>query len=272
MRLQSVYEFETPDDWDEDYLLDNLLLMGHIIVFNSKEFGTLALEGTLSGYNPYHKPSIARVISRGEGWNIDFKGIIGEECVVLAPFKDYAPKFKSLIEHYAFTLAMMDTSLNQSIMNCRVAHMMACKDKASAKTVSDMVDKIYNGELTICFDKQLSNMTDSVNPVPWEIVQFNPTNAYLSDRLLADMETVIRQFDNVVGLPSVNNKKERMLTDEVETQNAGNFSLAMMCLKNMQEECNQIKKLLGCEISVKLRADTYTKENNGKEDVKGDGE
>ena len=252
IRLASVFKFTVPETWDRDYLFHHLFYHGFLPVVHT-EFGALPLEGTLHGNNPYHKPSMARVINRGEGWDIDVDAVINKDCVVLAPFEDYIPHLNPVIAEYAYSLANMSTTMDMSILNSRLAYCFAAKDKQSANTIKDIMDRVYNGEPAVTYMKLLGRPDDHSDTENWNFVELHPNNAYIGSSLIADRETLLKEFDTIIGLPSMNNKKERMLTDEVEVQNSGNFSIAQRIVDTLTEQFDRANAMFGLNLKVELR-------------------
>lgn len=262
VRLRAVFSFNIPDTWDEDYLFYNLFFRGYLPVVQTK-YGALALEGTLHGNNPYGKESMVHVINRGITWDIDVEAEIGKTCTVLAPFTDRKPQLMPIVADYAYTLSNMTTSMQMSILNSRLAYAFAAKDKASANTIKDIMDRVYKGEPAVTYMKLLGRPSDHSEGENWNFVELHPQNAYLADKMISDRQTLLAEFDKIIGLPIVNNKKERMLVDEVDTQNSGNFSIAEKIAENLQKQFDQTNQMFGLNLSVKLNKGD---DDNGSKD------
>lgn len=252
VRLRSVFEWDIPDNWDEDYLFYHLFRYGFLPVVKT-EFGALPLEGTLEGYNPYHRPCYARVINRGDGWDIDVYAKIGEETVILSPFTNYSAELVPIIAKYAYTLANLSTSMEMSILNSRVAYAFAARDKASAATIKDIMDNVYKGQPAVTYMKKLGRPDDHGEGDNWNYVELHPDKAYLADKMIADRQNILREFDTVIGLPNIPQKKERMLTNEVDVQNSGNFSIAEKIEETLNKQFEQVEAMFGVHARVKLR-------------------
>lgn len=66
---------------------------------------------------------------------------------------------------------------------------------------------------------------------------------YITDKLLADMETILKQFDNEVGILALGQKKERMITDEVETLNDDANARATTWFENLSQSFDNVNRL-----------------------------
>ena len=51
----SVFKWNLPEDWDEDYFKYTLYGMGYIAVLNTRSFGVICQGGALGGYNLYYR-------------------------------------------------------------------------------------------------------------------------------------------------------------------------------------------------------------------------
>ena len=120
-----------------------------------------------------------------------------------------------------------------------------------------MYDNYSTAQPAVFYDKNL------LDPKTGELnVQFfnnNVRESYIISDLLNDIRTVMNDFDSQIGIPNANTqKKERMLTDEV---NANNFETRSMCelwLESLQTSCEDAKNMFGIDMSVDWRTDLRT--------------
>ena len=62
----------------------------------------------------------------------------------------------------------------------------------------------------------------------------------------SDMRKIEAMFDSAVGIPNANtDKRERLVTDEVNANNVSTYSLLSMWIENLQESCKRIHSLFG---------------------------
>ena len=61
-------------------------------------------------------------------------------------------------------------------------------------------------------------------------------------------------FDTEIGIPNANtDKRERLIQDEVNSNNIETYSKCAMWLENLQDACKRVHDMLGLSISVRWR-------------------
>ena len=77
---------------------------------------------------------------------------------------------------------------------------------------------------------------------------------YIVPEMLADLRKIVEMFDTEIGIPNANtDKRERLITDEV---NANNFETKSKCelwLENLKECCEKANEMFGLDMSVDWR-------------------
>lgn len=210
-RAISGTRFKLPKSWRwaKKYFKNILYTIGYIGVIKSANYGVIPQICTLNGYGLYLQPTNLIVNQP----LCQFDGVIGENCDVIV-LSDYMG-IMDIVEHYAIRLSTAIASLDVSLINERLAIMAAAKNKSAAETLKVLYEKLSAGEPFICFDKVLKGegLDGESDPI-WTFTQDVGQN-YISDKILADMRSIIEDFDREIGIAAVGEKRERMLTDEV---------------------------------------------------------
>ena len=110
------------------------------------------------------------------------------------------------------------------------------------------------GEPFAVYDKALKSegINEDTEPI-WTYSQ-DVKNNYITDKLLADMDTILRQFDNEIGILAINGKKERMITNEVEAEADDSCARASTWEENLTDSFNRVNKLFpGLNLSFTLK-------------------
>lgn len=268
-RLESAYSFECPDTWDKDFLFDALFIeTGVLTVFNDEKFGVIPLHGTYENYNIYDRPVTVRVmktVMMPDYYEINRELTIGVDCIIIKPFRDGSLFFRHIIEEFGHRLALLAPSVDMSILNSRLAYVFAAKDKASAETIKDIMEKVFNGQPAVTYDKYLGRPDDRSDTDNWNFVQLNAQSAYLVDKLLADYDTILRQFDEIVGIPTQPNKKERLITDEANQQTLNTFSVASKVKETLNEQGEELEKMFGITFKVHTKDEETPNKHQTKE-------
>ena len=80
----------------------------------------------------------------------------------------------------------------------------------------------------------------------WLMFSQNVKNTYVVSDILSDMRKIEAMFDSEVGIPNANtDKKERLVTNEVDANNVSTYSLLSMWLENLQESCERVHRMFG---------------------------
>ena len=246
----SVFKWKLPETWDADYFLYTLYSYGYCAILNTDEFGVIPQWGALGGYNVFYRPTYVMIT------NPLIKGMkkptIGVDCTVVKLEPDYGG-ISDLVAYYADMMALCAESIGINLVNSHVATVFPASNKSVAESYKKMYDKIASGDPAVVVDKNLFN--DTGEPT-WTPFQANLSQEYIADKILADMRKIEAMFDTDVGIPNANtDKKERLVTDEV---NANNVETATRCefwLEELKKACEETKKIFGIEFSVDWRVD-----------------
>ena len=100
-------------------------------------------------------------------------------------------------------------------------------------------------------DKDL--LDEQGNP-RWQLFTQNIQQAYIADKNLEVMRRIDEMFNREIGIPETNeDKKERLLTDEVNTNVIESLTKADLWLKELKKGCEETSKMFGIELSVDWR-------------------
>ena len=131
-----------------------------------------------------------------------------------------------------------------------------------------MFDTIMSGEPAAFIDK---NLFDEEGREQWTMFNQQLRQVYIAGDILEDMRKWEMRFDTEIGIPNANtDKKERLITDEVNANNAETYSKVDLWLTTMQECCEKVNAMFNTELDVRLRypmdevsADADDIENDG---------
>lgn len=239
-RAISGTRFKLPREWRraKRYFKNVLFGQGFIGVINYPKYGIIPQICTFNGFGLYLQPTemiVAQPL-------VDFHGIIGKDCELINLCGDYRGIW-DICEHFAIRLSVAITSLDCSLMNERISFLAAAKSKQAAETLKFLYEHISAGEPFAVYDKAIK--TDSLNdddePI-WTYSQ-DVASQYISDKLLADIDTILMQFDKEVGIAAVGEKKERMITDEVSMQNEDSCARSSTWFENLSDSFDLVNEL-----------------------------
>lgn len=245
----SVFEFDgIPDHWDKSYFLYNLFCQGYIAIIKTEDYGVIPQRCTLTGRNIYMMPSEVIITN---ALLPTFRQLrIGEQCALIKLMPDYG-NIMNICGTYADMLACAEESAMVSLENSKLAYVYFADNKAMAESFKKMFDKISAGEPMVVVDKNLMRADGTKS---WDYFTQNIGQNYITDRALSDMRTIMNMFNTEVGLKNANtDKKERLITDEVNANNEETETKVRLWLDSLREGLAKCNEMFGLNISVKYR-------------------
>lgn len=244
----SVFEWKMPETWKENYFLYTLFCMGYISVINTDKFGVIPQGCGLYGYDVQYQPThaiIANPLLKG-----NLKPRIGTQCTVLRLQPDYGGIY-DLVMFYADLMACAAQTTTVNLINTKFGYVFFADRKSQAETMKKLFDKFSSGEPAVVVDKDL--LDEQGNP-RWQLFTQNIQQAYIADKNLEVMRRIDEMFNREIGIPETNeDKKERLLTDEVNTNVIESLTKADLWLKELKKGCEETSKMFGVELSVDWR-------------------
>ena len=244
----SVYEWTMPETWAENYFLYVLMCKGFISIINTDAFGVIPQLCELYGYNVMYQPThaiISNPLLRG-----NLRPRIGKDCTIIKLQPDYNG-ILDIVFYYANLMACAAESTTVNLINSKFSYVFFAENKAQAETMKKLFDNFSSGEPATVTDKNL--LTDDGKP-KWQLFTQNVQQNYIADKNLAVMRRIKEMFCTDIGIPNTNeDKKERMLTDEVNANNIETYSKVSLWLDEMKRGCKRARDMFGIDIDVKLR-------------------
>lgn len=240
-RIISGARFNLPRAWQKlggkRYFKNVLFCNGFIGVAKTKEYGIIPQIAAPEGFGVFKQP-VNMLIAQPL---VNFKGVVGEDCEFIHLTGDWRGVW-DIIEHYAVRLSVAITSVDVSLFNSRVSFLAAAKNKSAAETLKYLYECISAGEPFKVYDKEIKGEGLNDNDPIWTFQQ-NVKENYITHDLLADMDTILRQFDAEIGILAGTSKKERMITDEVLANNDDVCARATTWLENLQDSFDNVNDL-----------------------------
>ena len=249
--------FKLPKSWRraKRYFKNVLFSLGYIGVIDSPKYGVIPQICTFSGYGLYLQP-VEMIVNQPL---VEFTGTIGENCELIHLCGDFRGIW-DIVEHYAIRLSVAITSLDCALMNERISLLAAGKSKQASETLKYLYEKISAGEPFAVYDKAIKNDSLDDNDEPIWVYSQDVASQYISDKLLADIDTILMQFDKEVGIAAVGEKKERMLTDEIAMQNEDACARSSTWFENLSDSFDLVNELfpdLGLSFTMKYGGEVY---------------
>lgn len=253
-KAMSVFEWKLPETWSRDYFLYVLYCWGYVAVINTDKFGVIPQACGLQGYDIFYRPSTAIIT------NPLLQGIktlrIDTQCTLFKLQPDYGG-IMDMVNYYSDMMALCAETAGVNLLNSKLSYVFTAEDKAGAESLKKLYDKIASGEPAVVQDKKLLKSDGSQ---AWQAFQQNVGQNYIVGDILADMRKIENMFLTAIGVPNANtDKKERLLTDEVNANNAETQTLCELWLEQLQKVSEKTTELFNVEISVDWRVKPLAK-------------
>ena len=240
----SMFEWKNiPETVDQRYLELALLTYGRAVFFKDEVLGYLALNCTIGGQFDVYRIPIKRRAYAANGYN---RELDNKNSVII--FNNYLHTGSRLdIEMFARRLYNLDRTIDVNVNAQKTPLLIQCEQN-QVLTMKNLYMK-YEGNIPVIIaDKNL-------NPNSIKVLQTGAP--YVADRLY-DLKTKIwNEALTYLGISNLTvNKKERLITDEVEKNNGGTIASRFSRLETRRQAAKQINEMFGLNIEVNYREDT----------------
>lgn len=234
----SVFEWKLPENWNRDFFLYVLYCWGVVAVIKTDKFGVIPQGCGLTGYNVQYQPTHAIIT------NPLLRGIlspqIGRQCEIIKLQPDYGG-IMDLINSTAEDMALASEALSMNLINSKLSYVFAASGKSVAESFKQMYDKIMSGKPAVFVDKDL--FTEEGKPL-WNAWAQDLNNTFIAPEIMDTMHEIEARFDQQIGIPSANtDKKERLVVDEVNANNADTFCKAALWLEELRQCVDRVNRM-----------------------------
>ena len=244
----SVFKWELPEEWDRDYFLYTLYCYGYIAVLQTDKYGVIPQNCGLAGYGLYYQPTRAIITNPLLSGIKDLR--IHEQCTLFKLQPDYG-SVMDLIGYYSDMMALAAQASGVNMINSHMAYAFRATSKAGAESMKKLYDQIASGEPAVVYDKALDDGTDSNI---WQTFTQGVKQNYIALDLLQTLHYLELRFDTTLGIPNANtDKKERLVTNEVSSNDVETYSNASLWLESLKKCAEETNNMFGTEISVDWR-------------------
>ena len=236
-----------------------LITLGFCGFVKDKKCGLMVSNGGMSDPTQYSdmfkKFTYARPTAKG--------GVvtIGEDCVIIRN-TSMMNSLSGLIRRTASQLAHADITLRAALVNYRANEVLSADDDATAESINAYYDSLYDGKLKAIVDSGLIN----------GVKNLSSSKSYADLLKLTDVKNeIMRSFFAEIGIRQKSDKRERLVTEEVESDSMMLLFNIHDMLEQRQNACEEINKIFGLNMSVELSEewDYLKKERSINDEVSG---
>lgn len=253
-KVFAIFEIENfPDNWDYDYVMTALFLDG-LFCITDTEAGVVPLKCGVTGINIFNHPTEAIIANPVLG-NLrrriypEWKSLEGEnakELCALVKLQYNYRGIRDLILRYAALLSMCDSAIAVNLMNSKVAFIGLAGSKAQANSMKKMYDMISAGNPAVFVRGDVINQ---------DTFFFNHVKEnFAANDIQTLKRSIINELLTEIGLNNANtDKRERLVTDEVNANDAEIKANVQHWLYNINEGFKAANDLYGLNLHCKLK-------------------
>lgn len=239
---KTMFEYEGfPDSINTRYLEYCLFENGRAVIFEDPKLGLLCLKAHPTNlYNIYREPLEINAVGEN-GYNRYLKS---KECVYVRNNDEEVPT-REAIELFSYRLYDVERTADINVATQKMPYLMLC-DEDQVLTMKNLYNKISLNEPAIFGVKSGLDL---------ESVKIHDLKAPFVALELNDYKSEIwNEAMTYLGINNANiDKKERLITDEVNSNDEQIERSIHIMLKTREEMCEKVNKMFNLNTSVKLR-------------------
>lgn len=251
-KVCSIFKFNYPKTWNRDYYIYTLFGKGFLSIIATRSGGVIPQECTLTKRDAFYQPSGCIVtnphlpeLSGGREYKF------GTNAVLMKLQPDFG-NVLDLVFYYSELMALTSTAMGVNIFNSHLAYVFGTTSNSKAKSLKRMHSEISAGNPGVFVDEKLFQTDGSPS---WHEFNQDLKRNFIAEDLASLLKKIEYDFDKAVGIPSVNtDKKERLITDEVNGNNVGVSTRADMWLDSLKEACDKANNMFS-DFNINLNVD-----------------
>lgn len=251
-----------PDSMDGEYLEHCLYYKGMGALLKTEEYGFINTKASASGdFNIYGRPTALNCYSYSfnevrnvySGLTVDADGNLQnnetQECILVRNTLRSTPTFTSM-RLFALRLTELERTMDTNVKRCKDPYIIK-GTKAQEMTLRQMFDDIDNNVPAIAIEKNSIDLR--------EIDALNLKPDFLCNDMMLYKKEIMNEALTVLGINNLSEKRERLISDETNTNNEVINMNLMSYLAPRQQACKEFNEKFGFTgdkaITVKIRSD-----------------
>lgn len=251
----SIFEWQNlPESMDARYLEYCLYTQGQCALLHSEEYGFINTKATINGdLNIYGLPTALNCYSYGRFNEVRrvYNGLAdpqadeNSECVLVMNTWDRVPTILSM-ELFALRLYEAERTCDVSVKNAKHSRLILTNE--NQRLTMENLFRQYDANVPFIFG-------DSDNLKVGGVESIDISSAFIGSDIMKYKKEIWNEALTVLGVDNFSEKKERLVSDEIDTNNEVINLNLMSYLAPRQEACKQFNKKYGTNIGVKVRSD-----------------
>lgn len=240
LAISSFIYDDMPDTMDSRFLEETLFNNGCALLFRDDVIGDINTRVTLNGqFNIYNIPKRRRAYA-SNGYNNDLNE---SNSVVIYNNLMHTPAIED-IEYFALRLWRFDSIIDINA-NAQKTPIVMIADEKSKLTVANLF-KEYDGNAPVIFGDKNLNISEALTVL-------NTSAPYVADKILQLKKDTWQEALTYLGISNLNiNKKERLISDEVNSSLGGTLASRNSRLQAREQALEQYNKMFNTDIKVRF--------------------
>lgn len=260
----SIFEWvNLPDSMDGEYLEHCLFYKGMASMLKTQEYGFINTKATVSGdFNIYGRPTQLQCYSYSfnELRNV-YNGLIRDadgnltndelgECILVRNTLLAKPTFASM-RLFALRLTELERTMDTNVKRCKDPYILK-GTKQQELTLRQVFTDVDNNVPAMIIDKNGLDLKD-IDSIPLKV-------DFLGNDLMQYKKEIMNEALTVLGINNLGEKRERLISDETNSNNELINMNLMSYLTPRKRACDEFNEKYGFtgtdkEISVRVRSD-----------------
>lgn len=219
----------------------NILSHGYIVYFNDPMRGELLLPANITGYNVYNEPNSIMATGLGYTYQVNIK-----DCCLYVDSIQGEP-FMTIMQEYAIKMTKLNTLIEEHMQQLKHPYVFGCTEETKLQAKM-LFAKLKKKDVEPLFLDKTLEQTQQVG-----INALDLRVPYMLTDLLNDLQTLENKYNTLIGMNNANTtKRERLITDEVNSNNEIIKYNIEKELKKRQMFCDKVNKKFNTNLSVEL--------------------
>lgn len=240
-----------PDSWDNDFFMLCLWVRGYVCIFDSARYGISFQPCCVGGpFDFYYQPTIASVANPYFAKQLK----IGTDCEMLkiTPDAYWRGGILDICDFYATKLAEISKSIDVGLINAKTPMIISASNESQQKMVKKIYDKVVQGESLVVWNDSANSDEIIPSKEPFEVWTNEFPKTYLVPQLLEDMQSLLDQFYEEIGIPvaDTNDKRAHLLQSEADYTAAQSQARISCWVETINECLRKINEHFGLDMEV----------------------
>lgn len=251
----SIFEWENlPDSMDSEYIEYCLYALGQCAFLHTPEYGFINTKATINGnLNMYGLPTALNCYSYGSiqyNRNVYYGGDKGKEdseCILVKNTQDRNPvPTVTTLELFAYRLYQAERTADVNVQNAKRSRLILTNEKQ--RLTMENLFRQYDSNVPFIFG-------DSENFKSGSVDSLDISTQFIGSDIMKYKKEIMNEALTFLGVDNFSEKKERLVSDEIDTNNEVINLNLMSFLAPRQKACELFNKKYGMNIDVKVRSD-----------------